>query len=219
MRSIVGYLKATVLGGALVVAPLVVGLVIVGAALRHTATVLRPIAKLIPAEQFAGVLVVDLLAVALLVLLSFIAGLVIATRPGRAISQQFDSLFLRHLPGFTLVKALTQGMTGLDAEPRMPPALIQFDDCWMLGFVIERQPNSLVVVFVPSAPTPAVGSLYFMAEERVRPLDASLFAAARSIVRYGVGSSALLGQAAQTGGGVQPENASSASNRPSTTSQ
>lgn len=210
VKALAQYFKATVLGGALVVAPLLVGLVIIGAALRHTADLLRPVARLFPTEQFAGVLIVDLLAILVLVLLSFFAGLVIATRPGRVMSQRVDSMFLRHLPGFSLVRALTHSLTGSDAESRLPAALIQFDDCWVIGFVIERAPNSLVTVYVPSAPTPAVGSLYFMTADRVRPLDASMLTTVRSILRYGAGTGALLGTAHQ----LAPEPAANQDARP-----
>jgi uncharacterized membrane protein len=62
----------------------------------------------------------------------------------------------------------------------------------MLGFVIERHDDALVTVFVPSAPTPAVGSIYFMTPDRVVPIDMPVMPAASCVMRLGVGSGELL---------------------------
>jgi len=45
---------------------------------------------------------------------------------------------------------------------------------------------------VPSAPTPAVGTIYYLTEDRVRRLDVPVQAAAKLIMRLGVGSAELL---------------------------
>jgi uncharacterized membrane protein len=46
----------------------------------------------------------------------------------------------------------------------------------------------MTTVFVPSAPTPAAGSIYDLTEARVKPLDIPVSAALGGIMRLGVGS-------------------------------
>jgi uncharacterized membrane protein len=47
-------------------------------------------------------------------------------------------------------------------------------------------------VFVPSAPTPAVGTVFYLPEDRVTRLDVPVADAAKIIMRLGVGSGELL---------------------------
>lgn len=49
-----------------------------------------------------------------------------------------------------------------------------------------------VAVFVPGAPSPWSGSVYFMTEDRIKPLDASIKTAMGCVKRLGMGSNALL---------------------------
>ena len=49
----------------------------------------------------------------------------------------------------------------------------------------------LLTVFVPSAPTPAAGAVYFLTEGRVRLLDVPVSAAVACVARLGVGSQEL----------------------------
>ena len=52
----------------------------------------------------------------------------------------------------------------------MSVALARIEDAWMLSFVVERHASGLLTVFVPSAPTPAAGSVYYLTEDRVQHL-------------------------------------------------
>jgi uncharacterized membrane protein len=47
-------------------------------------------------------------------------------------------------------------------------------------------------VFVPDAPNPRSGGLYFMAEDRIRRLDLKIIEAQSCLRRLGVGSGELL---------------------------
>ncbi len=195
MSAIGRFLKTTLIGGILFLIPLVVVWSVVRQAVGYAAAVVRPIAKLFPTERFAGLLVVDLLAIAAVIGLCFLLGLLIATPPGRALSQNFERRILTRVPGYLFLKSLTHGMSGFESGAQFVPALIRLDDMSMLGFVVERDPDGLVTVFVPSAPTPAVGSLYYVTPDRVQTLRVSPMSAISSIVGLGVGSNALLKQA------------------------
>jgi len=60
-----------------------------------------------------------------------------------------------------------------------------------------RHADGLLTVFVPSAPTPVAGTIYYLPEDRVRRLDVPVQTAAKLIMRLGVGfAEALRGQIA-----------------------
>jgi uncharacterized membrane protein len=62
----------------------------------------------------------------------------------------------------------------------------------VLAFVMERHGNGLSTVFVPSAPTPAAGAIYYLPDSRLRLLDVPVSAAIACITTLGVGSRQLL---------------------------
>ena len=70
MRAIRDFVKATLVGGILFVAPLVVVLLLAREAVRLSAEVFRPVTRLVPVEKVGGVVVEDLLAAAVLVCLA-----------------------------------------------------------------------------------------------------------------------------------------------------
>jgi len=192
LRPFGQFCKATLLGGIVFIAPLVILVTVLREAVRHASIALQPVAELVPEQRVAGVMWIDLAAVLAIVLLCFLTGLLIATRLGRALSDQLERIVLRQVPGFMFVKTIVHGVAGLDANKKLASALIRFDDNWMLGFVIEQHADALVTVYVPSAPTPAVGSIYFMTPDRVVPLDMPVMPTVSCVMRLGVGSSELL---------------------------
>lgn len=192
MKPFGQFCKATILGGVVFIAPLVILVTVLREAVRHASTALQPVAELVPQQRVAGVMWIDLAAVLAIVLLCFLTGLLIATRLGRAMSDQLERIVLRQVPGFMFVKTIVHGVAGLDTNAKLASALIRFDDNWMLGFVIEQHADALVTVYVPSAPTPAVGSIYFMTPDRVVPLDMPVMPTVSCVMRLGVGSGELL---------------------------
>jgi uncharacterized membrane protein len=191
VRAIGRFIKATLVGGILFVVPFVVLAVLLREAVRLIADALHPVAKLFPTERVAGIVLVDLLALATIMALCFIAGMFVGTRPGRRVRDGLEELVLRHVPGFAFVRSLTHGLAGLEGEPGLSAALARFADAWVLAVVVERHAGGLCTVFVPSAPTPAAGAIYFMTEDRIKPLDVPVLSAMACILRLGVGSRKL----------------------------
>ncbi len=186
------FVKTTLAGGFLFLVPVVLTVLLVGKALQLTGQVLAPVTRLIPVETVAGIVVLDLLAVTAVVALCFAAGLLVRTDAGRALGDRLERAVLRRVPGFTLVKSITRGIVGLESGSEVSVALARIEDAWMLSFVLERHASGLFTVFVPSAPTPAVGSIYYLTEDRLRRLDVPVSAAVACIMRLGVGSRELL---------------------------
>jgi uncharacterized membrane protein len=187
------FLKTTLVGGLLFVVPLMLIVVVIREAIRTTSEAIKPVVvKLIPVEYFGGIAIADLVAITAVVLLCLVAGLVLRTRLGQNVGGHVERLVLRRVPGFTLVQGVTRGLAGLQSDSDTKVALSWIEDAWVLSFILEKHSSGLYTVFVPSAPTPAAGTVYYLPEGRLKLIDVPVWAAVACVMRLGVGSRELL---------------------------
>lgn len=189
------FLKSTIVGGLLFVLPLLAILVVVRHALHTLADLLGPVAEMLPEQKVAGMVVADVLAIVTIVALCFLAGLFVGTQFGRGINDRLERIVLRKVPGYTLVKGAARGLVGLEADSDLGVALARIEDAWVLAFIVERHDSGLSTVFVPSAPTPAAGAVYYLPDERLKRIDVPVAEAIACVMRLGVGSRELLAKA------------------------
>jgi uncharacterized membrane protein len=191
-RPILEFVKTTVLGGLLFLVPVAVVVVLVREVLRMGTRALAPVAHRLP-PSVVGFETPYLAVAATLVLVCFAAGLIARTRAAQALTEPLERLILAQVPGYTLLKTAVHGIGGLEAGPAdVRVALAWIEEAWVLAFVLEAHASGLFTVFVPSAPTPAVGTVYYLPEDRLRRLDVSVAAALACVMRLGVGSRDLL---------------------------
>lgn len=188
-------LLKTLVRGFLFLIPIVLTLLLIREAIRFIAGAVGPISKLVATETPQGPVVTDAIAVFALAALCFVAGLFASTAIGAAIGQKLEDLVLRRLPGFTLMKSALHGAVDEREDSDVTAALAWIEESWVLGFIMERHSNGLCTVFVPSAPTPAADSVYYLPPNRLKPLDVPVRTAVACIMRLGVGSRELLADA------------------------
>jgi uncharacterized membrane protein len=156
--------------------------------MKSVAGLVRPFSALlpdwIPAEDFFSLVLV--LAVC------FLVGVAVRTRAGRAVRERMEMVFFERLPGYGLLRSLTQRLAGDSDESAWTPALVEIDDGLVPAFIIEELDDGRLTVFVPSVPTPFAGAVYVLRSERVHILDIPFTQAIRSISRWGSGSSDLV---------------------------
>ena len=186
------FLKVTILGGVLFLLPLILVLIILGQALRLATKVVTPIADQFELEHLWGIGAVTLLAILLLVVVSFVAGIVARTRPGRRLSSWLENSLLGNLPQYRMFKSVAEGFTQIESASNLQPALINIEDGWQIGYVLERLENDWVAVFLPQAPTPMSGNVMYLPSGRVRPLEISMIQAMSIVKHIGSGSGAAL---------------------------
>lgn len=192
MKGSIDFLKTTIIGGLLFLVPAVLMALLVKNAIELAGKILMPIVKLLPAENIAGAAIEHLLAVVLILLVCFLAGLAARTGLGAKLNTWLEQAILRKVPGFGLVKKVTKEMANIETQSDFSVALAWIEDAWVLSFIVEKLDNGLLAVFVPSVPTPAAGSIYYLTEDRVKRLDVSVASAIQCIMRLGVGSNELL---------------------------
>jgi uncharacterized membrane protein len=186
------FLKTTVLGGILFLIPIVIFITIIGKALQITNKLAIPIAGLLGAEKITGIAVAELIAIAILVLACFIAGLAAKTARAKKLVQSLEANVLDKIPVYELLKAKTQSVLSFEEEETLALIMVRFDDSWQLAFEIERIERDKVVIFLPGAPDPWAGSVCIVTEDRVTHLEMTIKSAVKLMKRLGKGSTDLL---------------------------
>jgi uncharacterized membrane protein len=137
----------------------------------------------------AAVLVVG---VVVLIVVSFVLGSIIQTRLGSITFDAIEKKLLKRLPFYEPIANILRGVAHNSAGYQ--PALITLygPGTAVFGLLMEENDNDTVTVFVPSAPTMAVGLVHVVRRDRVTPLKASLADISGCLSEWGVGSRKLL---------------------------
>ena len=188
MKAFRELVVSTVVGGLFIVVPIYLAVLLLLKGMSAAAGLVRPIAALlpdwVPAEGLFSLLIV--------LALCFVVGTAVRTRAGRAAREGMERLFFERLPGYGLLRSLTQRLAGDTEQSAWTPALVEIEDALVPGFIIEEVRDDRLAVFVPSVPTPLAGAVYILARARVHPLDVPFTQAIRSISRWGSGSADLV---------------------------
>lgn len=197
MTAWTGFVKTTVIGGIVFLVPFIVVVFILGKAFQFMRGLTQPLAAALPmVETVGGLLLVDLIAVALVLLLCFLAGLLARAAAAGRLVQSLEARVLSRVPFYHFVKGMTESVVEAESDTTMRSVLVRLDDYSQLAFEIERLAGGEVVVFLPGAPNPWSGTVCLVDAARVTPLDAPMLAAVQNIKHLGKGSSALLAPAA-----------------------
>ena len=187
MKTMIQFLKTTLIGGLVILLPLWVTVLLLLKAINGALAMLRPLARLLPQT----VVHENIVAVGMLLLLSFVIGLLIRTRPGRSLRLWLARHFFERIPGFSLVRSMARQLAGDVTEQSFQPALVELEDALVPAFIVEKHPDGQLTVFVSSSPTPMAGAIYILPPERVHPVDVPLHKAMVCISKWGTGASAM----------------------------
>ncbi len=188
MKSLLDFLKTTLLGGVAIVLPIWLLALLALEAVGGVLALLQPIAAVLPQK----VLHPDLVAIGLMAALCFLAGLPLRTRVGSRIGASLERRVLDRIPGYSLLRNVARSAIGQDNGRGFQPALVVIEDALVPAFIVERLADGQCTVFVPASPTPATGAIYILPGARVHALDVPLRRALTCVTRWGEGSGELL---------------------------
>ncbi|MEC5386641.1 DUF502 domain-containing protein [Uliginosibacterium sp. H3] len=185
------FIKTTIIGGLLFLVPVVLLIVIFEKALNIAKHVVGPLVTHFPDKPVLGVAIATLIAAALLLVVSFIAGLIGQTKAGQDFVGWIEKVLLSKMPGYLVVRGIVSDMTHIDElqdNPNRKSVLVRIEDAWQIGVVVDELSTGELAVFVPGAPSPLSGSLYYLTPERVRPSGLTFGEATNILRRIGNGS-------------------------------
>jgi uncharacterized membrane protein len=171
--------------GLLIVAPVYLGVLLLLKIMQSMASLVRPLARLLPGWLPAE----GLLSLLLVLLVCLVVGLLVRTRAGQAM---LGHTVLEKLPGYALFRSLTLRIAGKADNVTWKPALAEIEEALVPAFIIEEHADGRYTVFVPSVPTPLAGAVYILTRERVHPLSVGFGQAFKTVSRWGAGSKELV---------------------------
>jgi uncharacterized membrane protein len=192
MKATLRFLKTTLAGGLLFLMPFIILIVILEKALGLAQRIVVPLAAQIPVKSLIGLETPKLLALALVVLFCALAGLFARTTIARWLVNRLETEVLANLPGYEFIKAMFASTVGVDPEQAQEVVLARIEDAWQVAFLIERLEPDHVAVFIPGAPNPQSGAVYFMTTDRIKPTNLPPARVLKCLRRVGVGANQML---------------------------
>ncbi len=188
MKSIRRYLVGALVTGFIIIVPVYLSILLLLKAMSSVRGLVKPLALLVP-DWLPGE---DLIALLLVLILCIVVGMIERTRAGRAVREKIERSLFERIPGYALLRSLTQRLVGEDRESVWKPALVEIEEALVPAFIIEELDDGRYAVFVPSVPTPLAGAVYILERGRVHPIDVPFTQAIKVISRWGQGSKELV---------------------------
>jgi len=192
MKRITSFIKTTLIGGLFFVIPIVLVLLIIGKILEIFRKLVTPIADIIPLETIGGITLSGIIALLVLLLLCFIAGLFANTKKANDLKNWIEATILSNIPGYTLLKGMTESAIGVDSENLKDVILVDIEEVWQIGFLMDEIDDELSSVYIPGAPNPMSGDVFLVKNERLKKLDLPELSAMKIYKKMGLDAKQIL---------------------------
>ncbi|MBT8048290.1 MAG: hypothetical protein HKN57_08530 [Xanthomonadales bacterium] len=187
----VQFIKTTVIGGLLFLVPVGFLGFILFKAFDFMLKIAEPMADWLPIDTIGGVALANLIAIAAIILVSFIAGLIARSSLAKNAVDKLESRVLMKLPGYTLIKGIKGGFES-EETPGFKPVALTLGTAERIGLEIQKLTDGRSMVFIPSAPNALSGITQILPPEQVTYLDVPITQIMDFAERYGHGVEELL---------------------------
>ncbi|MDH3699493.1 MAG: DUF502 domain-containing protein [Flavobacteriaceae bacterium] len=171
MKRVISFIKTTIIGGLFFIIPIVLVIYIFGKVIVIFRKVVDPIADTFSISLLGGETTARILALILLILVCFIAGLLAKTNSAKQLKEWVEVHILSMIPGYSLLKGMSETAAGLETHNLEEVVLVDIEEVWQIGFLMERVDADLNAVFIPGAPNPMSGDVVFVKWDRLKKLD------------------------------------------------
>ena len=174
-RGYFSTLATSAIGGVLFLLPIFV----IGGMLAYVygvaADIYHHIKPWFPFDSATGVALVFGIAVLLLLVCCFFAGLMAEWAIGRHFTKRIERQLIKLYPKYAIHKDILAGTLGGDDNvPSLSPVVVRRDDEYSLALEADRLANGLVIVYFPGAPDAWSGTVGLVDADRVRPIDLTI---------------------------------------------
>jgi uncharacterized membrane protein len=192
MQKIFGYLGSAVAAGFFVLLPVVIVVLVLIEVVEILTGLVAPLSEMLPVDELGGVAVATIVAIVLVLLALMCVGMLMKSKLGHAIWHAVEAKVFQPLPGYTLIKSLTQRFAGESLDKTFAPAVVTLNEgVETVAFIVETYDDGSCTVMVPFAPTPTIGNIYHLSADKVREVDASMGYAVNTVMQWGIDSREL----------------------------
>jgi uncharacterized membrane protein len=102
-----------------------------------------------------------------------------------------ESSVLSKIPAYDYLKQESATALGVTEIGELPVVFVPMEGGWQLGVQTDTLSNGLVSIFVPGAPNPHSGAVFFFSADTVRPAGINLIGGLNCLKRCGGKASSL----------------------------
>jgi uncharacterized membrane protein len=192
MKKILSFIKTTLIGGLFFVIPIVLIIYALEKVIEIFRKLVAPIADNINISIVGGHTLSRIIALIVLVLVCLFAGLLAKTKKAKQFKEWVDDNILSNIPGYSLLKGMSETAVGLESKDLKEVVLVDIEEVWQIGFLMERLDDELNAVFIPGAPNAMSGDIVFVKWNRLKVIDVPGFSAMKLSKKLGLDSKSIL---------------------------
>ena len=193
MKDVLSFLGTRFVIGFLLLLPLLLSYLLIGALFDMLMALTAPIADVLPESAFPDVWTHHFTAAGVLVVICLLIGLFDESKTGKRIGGWIERKILIPFAPYALLRSLSRRLSGRDVPGQLQPALLSMSpDVRTLAFIVEEHADGEFTLFVPLAAAPGVGNIQIVSATKVEKIDASMMDTLGCLFNWGSGTEALL---------------------------
>jgi len=194
MDRIKSFVKTSFIGGVTIILPVAILILVFRWVFNVVTRIIQPVTDLILVRSDVHEILAGLLALAVIITVCFVIGVIVKTKVGTFIHTSLEKSILNFAPGYSLIKETVMQFLGRKKSPFSSVALVQIfgNETMVTAFVTDEHSDGSYTVFVPTGPNPTSGNIYHLEGKFVHPVDVPVEDAMRSIISCGAGSARLI---------------------------
>jgi uncharacterized membrane protein len=194
MDRIKAFFKTSLLGGTVVILPVVILIFVFNWVFDFVTNRIQPLTNVLIKQYEIPEISADIFVILIILIVCFAVGVFVTTRLGKFIYRSIENRILKAAPGYSLIKETIVHILGETESPFSTVALARVfgNDTLVSSFVTDRHPDGSFTVFVPTGPNPTSGNIFHLKGEHVYPVNVPVEEVMRSIISCGAGSKRLI---------------------------
>ncbi len=189
----VDFLVTTLIGGAVFLVPVGMVLYIGYQAVLIMMLVAEPLAGWINVDTVAGIALANLIALAAVIAICFVAGLLARHTFAGPLVKKLDSLLI-NVPGYSMIRGIK---SGFDAEEQstLKPVLLTLGSAQRIGLEVQQLRDGRSMIYLPSSPNTWSGITQVLPADQITYLDIPITKVMELTEQFGYGVDELLDKA------------------------
>lgn len=194
MKKIRYFLQTTLVGGFLIIMPLIVLFLFLNWGFNLMFGTIEPITNLLIKTVKLNYLVASGISLLIILLVGFIIGLIVKTNLGKLLHHLTEEHLLKRIPFYKIIRETIIQLFGTKKSLFLGVALVDLfgNGNLVTAFITDTHENGMYTVFVPSGPAPTAGFVYHIKPEYLTKINYPLDQSMRSIISLGVGSKNII---------------------------
>jgi uncharacterized membrane protein len=164
------FIKTTIIGGLVFLVPVVALVLVLAKVYEVMLAVAEPMADVFPMDHIGGVALANIIAVLIVMLICFLAGLVARAGPAQRFADAVENAILNKIPGYALVKGMTNSLAP-EKTAHMHAVLVSLGYSSRVGLEVDRTESGKVSVYFPGSPNAWSGEVHVVPADQVESLN------------------------------------------------